>query len=117
MFQHLVDTERIMCYRALRFARNDATELPGFSEDRYILNAGTEHRELHELLREHDLVRASTIAMFRSFTDQMLMRGGIANGNRMTVRAIAWMIAGHAMHHMDVVDERYLARSPATGRK
>jgi uncharacterized damage-inducible protein DinB len=108
VFQHVLDSERIFCYRALRFARNDATELPGFDENVYIENADTGHRELHELLREHDVVRVSTIALFRSFTDEMLLRSGIANGSRISVRALGWTIAGHVTHHMEVIDERYL---------
>jgi hypothetical protein len=108
IFQHLLDTERVFCYRALRFARNDGTELPGFDENEFAENADTSHRELHQLLREHDLQRSSTIALFRSFTEEMLMRSGVANGNRISVRALGWTIAGHVHHHMKVIDERYL---------
>jgi len=110
VFQHLLDTERIFCYRALCFARNDHTELPGFDENSYIDHAQVEKRELHELLSEHDLLRASTIALFKGFSDEMLLRGGIANGKHITVRALGWTIAGHVMHHMDVIDERYLVK-------
>lgn len=110
VFQHLIDTERVFCYRALCFARTDATELPGFDENSYIDNAATERRELHQLLREHDLQRASTIALFESFSEEMLLRTGVANGNRISVRALGWTIAGHVMHHMDVVDQRYLGK-------
>lgn len=108
IFQHLIDTERIFCYRALRFARNDRTELPGFDENAYAVNAATAHRELHQLLRELDLQRSSTIALFSSFSDEMLLRSGTANGNAISVRALGWTIAGHVHHHMDVIDERYL---------
>ncbi len=108
VFQHLIDTERIFCYRALRFARLDPTELPGYDENAYIDNASTEKREFHLLLEEHDVVRAGTVALFRSFSEDMLLRRGIANGNMISVRAIGWTIAGLAMHHMDVIDQRYL---------
>jgi len=108
VFQHVIDAERIFCYRALRFARNDGTELPGFDENAYVANAGTDRREFHELLREHDVVRTGSIALFRGFSPEMLTRTGIANGHRISVRAIGWVIAGHATHHMDVIDERYL---------
>jgi uncharacterized damage-inducible protein DinB len=113
VFQHVLDSERIFCYRALCFARNDATELPGFDENAYAANADTSHRELHELLREHDLVRAATMALFRGFSEEMLLRSGVANGKRISVRAIGWTIAGHVTHHMDVIDERYLTHTRA----
>ncbi|MCB0790484.1 MAG: DinB family protein [Flavobacteriales bacterium] len=110
IFQHLIDAERIFCYRALRFSRNDDTALEGFDENTYVPEAKVERRGLHQLLREHDAVRASTIELFRSFDDDMLRRMGTANGERISVRALGWVIAGHAMHHMRVVRERYLHR-------
>ncbi len=112
VFQHVIDTERIFCYRALRFARNDRTELPGFDENAFVANADTERRELHELLREHDVLRANTISLFQSFSEDMLLHRGIANGNTMSVRAIGWTIAGHVTHHMEVIEERYLGLKP-----
>ncbi len=108
VFQHLIDTERIFCYRALRFSRRDPTELPGYDENSYIDNASTDRREFHHLLEEHEVVRSGTTALFRSFSEEMLLRRGIANGNAISVRAIGWTIAGHAMHHLDVIDQRYL---------
>lgn len=81
VFQHLTDTERILSYRALRFARNDATELAGFEENDYVALAETERRSLKDLLEEHIIVRTSTIVLFRSFSPDMLGRTGVANGN------------------------------------
>ncbi|HRH70791.1 MAG TPA: DinB family protein [Flavobacteriales bacterium] len=107
VFQHITDTERILSYRALRFARNDATELAGFEENDYVALAETERRSLKDLLEEHIIVRTSTIALFRSFSADMLTRTGVANGNRNSVRALGWSIAGHALHHMDIIDQRY----------
>ncbi len=107
VFQHLTDTERILSYRALRFARNDATELAGFEENDYVALAQTERRSLQDLLEEHIIVRRSTIALFRSFSPDMLVRTGIANGNTISARALGWSIAGHAFHHMDIIHERY----------
>ncbi len=113
VFQHLIDTERIWCYRALRFARNDATELHGFEEDDYVPAARVARRGFHQLLREHDAVRGATIELFRSFDEEMLMRGGVANGKSITVRGLGWTIAGHSVHHMRVVVDRYLEKRPA----
>ncbi len=108
VYQHMIDTERIFGYRALCFARNDATPLPGFEENDYSPEARCDARAMHAIMREHDAVRASTVELFRSFDDIALLRTGMANNNRMSVRAIGWIIAGHAMHHMKVIEERYL---------
>lgn len=105
--QHLNDTERILSYRALRFARNDATELAGFEENNYVPEAETTRRTLHDLISEHDMIRQATIALFNSFTPAMLLRSGSANGKRISVRALGWSIAGHAMHHVDILEQRY----------
>lgn len=105
--QHLNDTERILSYRALRFARNDATELPGFEENDYVPEAETARRSLHDLVVEHDMIRQATVALFNSFTPAMLLRSGSANGKRISVRALGWSIAGHVMHHVDILEQRY----------
>jgi hypothetical protein len=112
VFQHIIDCERIFQYRALRFARNDATELPGFDEDRYALAAAEHPRSLQELAIELDIVRSSTIALFRSFTSTMLMRQGRANDRIISVRALGWTIAGHHLHHLQIIDQRYLDHGP-----
>ena len=108
VIQHVIDSERIFSYRALRFARNDATELPGFDENRYAPNAEAGRRELAAIVEELNLTRASTLAMFQSFTPEMLLRSGKANRNSISVRALGWVIAGHAEHHMNVIEQRYL---------
>ena len=107
VYQHLTDTECILSYRALRSVRNDATELAGFEENEYVALAETERRLLKDLLAEHEQVRASTIALFRSSGPDMLVRTGVANGNNISVRALGWSIAGHAFHHIDIIDQRY----------
>ena len=108
VFQHMVDCERIFNYRALRFARNDATELPGFDENAYALSAATEHRTLNEIAEELRAVRAGTVAFFAGCTSEVVTRTGLANGAWMSVRAIGWTIAGHALHHINVIEDRYL---------
>ncbi|MEO8588290.1 MAG: DinB family protein [Flavobacteriales bacterium] len=108
VIQHVIDAERIFAYRALRFARNDATELAGFDENTYAPNAQVDRRELVELTRELELVRACSTALFQSFSTEMLLRTGTANGNRISVRGLGWVIAGHTTHHMNVLEQRYL---------
>lgn len=105
---HVLDSERIFNYRALCFARNDKTELPGFDEDAYTPNSGADGRSLVSIANEFEAVRASTIALFNSFTDEMMQRRGLANRNAVSVRALGFIIAGHANHHVKVIKERYL---------
>lgn len=108
LLQHLIDTERVFAYRALRFSRNDSTDLPGFDENEFAGNCNANDRPFGELLSEFELIRASSIALFRSFTDEMLFRKGITNGNSMSVRAAGYIISGHLLHHLQVIKERYL---------
>lgn len=108
ILQHLIDSERVFAYRALRFARQDGTELPGFDENDYVASSSTERRSLADLLEEHDMVRSATEKLFESFSPDMLLRQGTANGNNVSVRALGWIIAGHAVHHAGVIRERYL---------
>ena len=106
--QHIADDERIFAYRALRFARNDAAELPGFDQDEYTRHSGAHRRTLDDLLGELATVRAATLSLYNGLTDETMMRIGVASGNVMSVRAIAYHIAGHELRHMSVVRERYL---------
>ncbi|WP_457617415.1 DinB family protein [Lutibacter sp.] len=108
LFQHLIDTERIMCYRALRFSRNDKTQINGFDEDWYVKNADCNHRNFKTIVEELSLVRKSSILMFQSFTNEMLTRTGNANGDTISVRALGFIISGHLMHHTKIIKERYL---------
>ena len=105
---HVIDTERIMTYRALCFARNDSTGLPGFDENLYVENAHFNHRTLEELAEEFNLLRRSNLYFFRSLNDEEINRAGIANGKRMSVRALLFVIAGHVNHHRRIITERYL---------
>lgn len=105
---HIIDDERIYAYRALRFARNDKTELPGFEQDDYALHSGANERDIDDILTELSTVRRSTISLFESFDQQALTRAGVANGNVMSVRAAAYHLAGHELHHVNLIKERYL---------
>ncbi len=109
---HIADDERIYTYRALRFARNDRTELPGFDQDSYALYSDANQRTLDDLLGELATVRAATLSFFNSLSDKALARVGIADGNVMSVRAIAYHIAGHELRHINIIRERYLAVAP-----
>jgi hypothetical protein len=100
---HLCDTERVISYRALRFARGDQTELAGFEQDDYVREAGSNSRSLDELLAEFESIRKATIALLSSIPPGVEMRKGTANGNPVTVRALAYIIAGHAQHHFDLL--------------
>jgi len=106
---HIADDERIYAYRALRFARGDKTELPGFEQDDYVLLSGANDRPVHQIMAEYAAVRQATIALFQGLPEESLLRSGVANGNRTSVRALAYHIAGHEAHHIDIVKERYLA--------
>lgn len=105
---HIIDTERIFVYRALRFARFDATPLAGFEEDDYVPFSNAKNRGMLSLLEEFVAVRKATIALFESFTDEMLLHKGIASNNEISVRAIGYIISGHCIHHQNVIRERYL---------
>lgn len=105
---HIIDDERIYGYRALRFARNDATELPGFEQDDFARYSGANDRKLKSILKEYAAVRDSTIALFEGLEAAAFTRSGVANNNRATVRALAYHIAGHELHHINILKERYL---------
>ena len=105
---HIVDDERIYVYRALRFARNDSTELPGFEQDHFARYSEANKRDVGDLLDEFTLVRQATIAFFQSLDDAALLRCGVADGKRSSVRALAYHIAGHELRHMNIIRERYL---------
>lgn len=104
---HLCDAERIYGYRAMRFARNDATPLPGFDENLYVPAARCDARPMGELLNDWRAVRAATLTLFLGFDGEALVRRGVANGHVVSVRALAWLCAGHTQHHVDVLHERY----------
>ncbi len=105
---HVLDTERIFTYRALRFARQDPTPLPGYEQDDYIRAASFDACRLADLADELGHVRQSTLAFFRHLAPEAWLRAGTASGNPVTVRALAWIIAGHEIHHLRVLRERYL---------
>ncbi|MBL8998193.1 MAG: DinB family protein [Gemmatimonadales bacterium] len=106
--QHLADAERIFAYRALRIARGDATELPGWDENAYAPASGAKERSLESLLDELESVRESTVTLFEGLPEEAWTRTGRANGQKVSVRALAWITAGHLLHHLEIIQERYL---------
>jgi uncharacterized damage-inducible protein DinB len=108
---HLLDAERIFAYRALRFARNDSTHLPGFDENAYAPEANAAGRSMKKISDEFTHLRSSTVDMFEGFTEDMLRRRGISgNNNEVSVLALGFIIAGHETHHRKILSERYLAK-------
>ncbi len=105
---HTIDTERIFQYRALCFARNDKTLLPGFDQDAYVPYSNAANRSKNSLIAEYKAVRDSTISLFNSFDDKAIKRVGIASGSKMSVRALGFIISGHQAHHVRIIKERYL---------
>lgn len=105
---HLIDAERVFSYRALCFARNDPGPLPGMEENDYVRFGLFDARPLIELTEEHHFLRSATIFMFKSFNQEVQMRRGIASSSEFTVRSLAWIIAGHERHHLNILKERYL---------
>jgi uncharacterized damage-inducible protein DinB len=106
---HLCDTERIMGYRALRFARSDKTEIEGFEQDDYVARANSNARSTTELLAELKSVRDATLSLLESFTTAESERCGVANGKSISVRALAYVIAGHAQHHLEQLRKQIAA--------
>jgi hypothetical protein len=104
---HIADTERVMSYRALRFGRGDETPVPGFDEGPYVAHSGHDRRTLASLAAEFDTVRAATIALLEHYGEEELSRRGTASGYGVTVRGVAYIIAGHALHHMAGLRDNY----------
>lgn len=106
---HVADTERVFAYRLMRVARRDQTPLPGFNQDDWVPVSGASKRTGADILTEIDAVRAATIALVRTIDDETAVAMGTASGNPISVRALAWMIAGHFAHHLEITRTRYLA--------
>lgn len=105
---HLIDSERIFSYRALRIARNDKTPIEGFEQDDYVRNGGFGRRKLADLANEFAAVRRSTVLLFESLQPEEWLRRGVANQNEISVRALAFIVAGHELHHRSVLQQKYL---------
>jgi DinB superfamily len=109
---HVIDTERVMAYRALRIARNDRTPMEGFEQDDYVRDGPYSDLRLADLVEEFKTVRAATLSLFHNLRPGDWTRSGIANKNEITVRALAYIIAGHELHHRNILEERYFGSGP-----
>jgi len=105
---HLVDSERVFAYRALRIARNDSTPLPGFEQDDYVATANFNSRTLRSLIEEFASLRTANLELFKNFNDAEWLRRGTASGYGVSARALAYIIAGHELHHLGILKTRYL---------
>jgi uncharacterized damage-inducible protein DinB len=105
---HMIDTERVFSYRAFCFSRGEQQPLPGFEQDDYMQHANIEHRSMQDLANEFKVVRESTLYIFNSLTAEQLMFTGTASGYPVSVRALVYMIAGHELHHLDILKEKYI---------
>ena len=105
---HMIDAERVFSYRALRISRNDKTPLPGFEQEPYIQFGNYDACPLPELAEEFSLVRQATIALFKHLGEEAWLRRGVASNAEVSVRALAYIIAGHELHHMQILKSRYL---------
>lgn len=105
---HIIDTERILVYRLLCFARGEKAPLPGFDEDDYVANAHFADRSLESLIEEFILLRKANLYLFKSLNEDDLNKMGNGNGKNITVRALVFVLAGHIIHHTRVIKERYL---------
>jgi hypothetical protein len=105
---HLADTERVLSYRAMCFARGETKELPGFDENLFVAHAPFDDRTLEDLKAEFAAVRASTVFLFAHMPADAWLRRGVANRNPASVRALAFTIVGHVRHHIALLNERYL---------
>jgi hypothetical protein len=105
---HVLDSERVFAYRAVRLARADDTPLPGFDENHFVANASFNTRDLPDLLDEFEHVRRGNLYFFRSLTPEEAARRGTANNLPLSVRAVIYITAGHTAHHLSILREKYL---------
>lgn len=107
---HITDSERVFTYRALAIARGEKQNLPGFEQDDYVNEAKFNEQKLSDLVEQYSVSRSSTISLFKNLSDEAIARVGIANDNKITVRAILFIIMGHEKHHMGIIKEKYLLK-------
>lgn len=108
LLEHIIDAERVFAYRALRIARKDTTDLPGFDENEYVANANSNTRNYERLLEELITVRKSTEILFANFNENVLLQKGTVDGKIISVRVLGYVISGHLRHHLRIIKERYL---------
>jgi hypothetical protein len=105
---HILETERMLAYRALCISRNEQTSLPGFDQDEYVRQTDYSKITMKAMVEEFAALRKANILMLKNFTDDMCLRKGTANKNPLSVRALAYVIYGHVQHHLNILKEKYL---------
>jgi hypothetical protein len=105
---HMIDTERVVSYRVFAISRGEKIALPGFDENEYQQASEYETQDVNDILAQYKATRAATLALLNSFSSKHWNQMGVANGNKTSARASAWMIAGHEKHHLSIIKERYL---------
>lgn len=105
---HIIDDERIYAYRAMCFARGEQKELPGFEQDDYAIASGANERDIINIMEEYEAVRNASITLFNGLPDDAFTKWGTANNNKATVRALAYHLAGHELHHLNIIRSKYL---------
>lgn len=110
VLSHLIDTERVMTYRAMRFSRNDQTDLPGYDQDAIVANTNIDQYSYDDLVDELVMLRQANLFFFKSLTDEDLKKKGTANGNTVSVGALLFIIFGHIEHHFNILKEKYLKK-------
>lgn len=108
IIQHITDTERVFAYRAMCVARNDQSSFPGFEQDDYVAAANANDRSMESIMHEYEATRKASLALLHSFTEADTLKMGTANNNPISVRAIIYQIAGHELHHLNVMRDKYL---------
>ncbi|HEY5463787.1 MAG TPA: DinB family protein [Hanamia sp.] len=107
--QHIIDAERVFAYRAMAFSRKDVHALPSFDDKGYAANSNADNRKWEDLVEEFTTLRKSTEYLFNSFSQEQMDNVGIASDHEMNVKALGYIIAGHAKHHINIIRERYLS--------
>lgn len=110
VLMHILDTERIFQYRALRLGRKDATPMPGFDQDDYVPESFAEGRTIEDLINEYRVIRESSLLLFKSLPSERLLFKGNASGQDISLGALGFIMCGHQKHHRNILRERYLGR-------
>jgi hypothetical protein len=108
LIQHVIDTERVFAYRAMRFSRSDDIDLPGFDQDQYVVHASADRRDIKDLMSEFTSTRYSTISFFNSLNENDLKKTGIASEAEFSVEMLGYIISGHLLHHLEIIREKYI---------
>ncbi len=117
LLQHIIDAERVFVYRAMRFARKDATPLASFDENSWAANSRAASRKWDDLVKEFKAVRKSTELLFESFDDEQMLSKGTASNHEINVAALGFIAAGHVIHHQNIIKERYLQKAAKNSKR